>query len=192
VSVPLLPYSSTRRSRLHCALRIFLNPRTGPGTRCDFGQNGQTKRVPCAFGIRSTTTAHPGLHSLYSTGSGGATGVFTAGFTGLLLALATGRLADARFAGRASRFAALRLLDARRLALRPDRVVLVARMISTLTRPLAIAAWSRFVALLPNTPNHCLELPLGTYGRRCTICLSVRLLCRVFLPNVGNAHGVCG
>ena len=31
-----------------------------------------------------------------------------------------------------------------------------------------------------------------TYLRRSTMCLSVRLLCRVFLPNVGNAHGVCG
>src|SRR6266568_4463583 len=57
-------YSSTRRKRPHWACRIFLNPRTGPGTRCDFGQNGQTKRVPIAFGVRSTTTAHPGLHNL--------------------------------------------------------------------------------------------------------------------------------
>src|ERR1700742_692459 len=30
------------------------------------------------------------------------------------------------------------------------------------------------------------------YFRRWTIALSVRLLCRVFLPNVGKAHGVCG
>jgi hypothetical protein len=28
------------------------------------GQNGQTKRVPCAFGVRSTITDQPGLHSL--------------------------------------------------------------------------------------------------------------------------------
>jgi len=27
--------------------------------------------VPCAFGMRSTITPHPGLHNLYSTGSGG-------------------------------------------------------------------------------------------------------------------------
>ena len=73
LTVPSLPYSSTRRKRPHWACRIFLNPRTGPGTRCDFGQNGQTKRVPSAFGMRSTITAQPGLHSLYSTGSGGAT-----------------------------------------------------------------------------------------------------------------------
>jgi hypothetical protein len=37
-----------------------------PGTRCDNGQNGQTNRVPCAFGILSTITAQPGLHSRYS------------------------------------------------------------------------------------------------------------------------------
>ena len=34
--------------------------------------------------------------------------------------------------------------------------------------------------------------PETRYFRRSTMCLSVRLLCRVFLPNVGNAHGVCG
>jgi hypothetical protein len=33
---------------------------------------------------------------------------------------------------------------------------------------------------------------LGNYLRRSTMCLSVRLLWRVFLPNVGKAHGVCG
>src|SRR5229473_3282733 len=31
-----------------------------------------------------------------------------------------------------------------------------------------------------------------TYFRRSTMCLSVRLLCRVFFPNVGKAQGVCG
>jgi len=42
---------------------------------------------------------------------------------------------------------------------------------------------------------NCLKdfyLPETRYFRRSTMCLSVRLLCRVFLPNVGNAHGVCG
>jgi hypothetical protein len=34
--------------------------------------------------------------------------------------------------------------------------------------------------------------PETRYFRRSTMCLSVRLLCRVFLPKVGNAHGVCG
>ena len=55
------PYSSTRRSFTHCARRIFRNPRTGPETRCESGQKGHTKRVPCAFGIFSTITAHPAL-----------------------------------------------------------------------------------------------------------------------------------
>ena len=31
-----------------------------------------------------------------------------------------------------------------------------------------------------------------SYFLRSTICLSVRLLFRVFLPNVGKAQGVCG
>src|SRR6516225_6945822 len=96
MSVPSLPYSSTRRNRPHWACRIFLNPRTGPGTRCDFGQNGQTNRVPRAFGMRSTITAQPGLQSLYSTGSGGGTAAF-AGRTGFV-ALAMTRLA-VRFTG---------------------------------------------------------------------------------------------
>ena len=60
-----------------------MNPRTGPGTRCDLGQNGQTKRVPCAFGMRSTITPHPGLQSLYSTGSGGTMTGFRLARTGL-------------------------------------------------------------------------------------------------------------
>src|SRR5215470_8406003 len=129
MNVPSRLYSSTRRKRPHCARRIFLNPRTGPGTRCDFGQNGQTNRVPCAFGMRSTTTDQPGLHNLYSTGSGG--GATTrAGRTGLVVfvvALAV-RLADARFTGRL----------VRRLAARPVRDVLVARMVSALAWPPSI------------------------------------------------------
>ena len=32
----------------------------------------------------------------------------------------------------------------------------------------------------------------SNYFLRSTIFLSVRLLLRVFLPNVGKAHGVCG
>ncbi|PYU64752.1 MAG: hypothetical protein DMG49_25795 [Acidobacteria bacterium] len=121
MSVPSIPYSSTRRKRPHGARRIFLNPRTGPGTRCDFGQNGQTNRVPCAFAIRSTMTAQPGLHSLYRTGSGGATATLTSGRTGFVLFVATrlaARLA-ARFAGRLRRPAV--------------RVVCVARIVFALT-----------------------------------------------------------
>src|ERR1700680_3446748 len=37
----------------------------------------------------------------------------------------------------------------------------------------------------------CLSLSL-LYFLRCTICLSVRLFLRVFLPSVGKAQGVCG
>src|SRR3974390_1822441 len=87
-------YSSTRRKRPHWACRIFLKPRTGPGTRWDFGQNGQTNRVPSAFGVRSTITAQPGLHNWYSIGSRGTTS-FAAGLTA---ALATVRF-TARFTG---------------------------------------------------------------------------------------------
>jgi hypothetical protein len=189
VSVPSIPYSSTRRKRTHCARRIFLKPRTGPGTRCDFGQNGQTKRVPCAFGIRSTITPHPVLHSLYSTGSGGGTTTFT-GRTSLPL-FTTARFGGVRFTGRLDRLvtrrnAALRVL---RPALRPARVVRVARIVCALTGPFchhrpALASVVSFLVsnfLLPNA-----------YFRLCTICRSVRLLCRVFLPSVGKAQGVCG
>jgi hypothetical protein len=136
-----MPYSSTRRKRPHCARRIFLNPRTGPGTRCDFGQNGQTNRVPCAFAIRSTMTAQLGLHSLYSTGSGGATATLTNGRTGLVLFAVT-RLA-ARLAGRLRRAAV--------------RVVRVARIASTLTGRLSVRRQvSRFryvSSLLPALDN---------------------------------------
>jgi hypothetical protein len=72
------------------------------------------------LGIRSTITDQPGLHSLYSTGSGGAITAFT-GRTGLLVLTAV-RFADARFTGRL----------VRRLAARPVRVALVARMVFTL------------------------------------------------------------
>src|SRR5258708_3045536 len=70
--------------------------------------------------MRSTIPGQPGLHSLDSTGSGGATTTFT-GRAGLLAFTAV-RFTAARFTGR-------RFL---RLAARP-RVVLVARMVFTLT-----------------------------------------------------------
>src|SRR5260370_24394258 len=91
-------YSATRRKRPHCARRIFLKPRTGPATRCDLGQNGHTQRVPCALGMRSTITDHPGLHSLYSNGSGGATTTFP-GRAGLP-ALTAVRFQDTPFTAR--------------------------------------------------------------------------------------------
>src|ERR1700704_3495018 len=75
-------YSSTRRSLIHCARRSLRNPRTGPGTRCESGQNGHTNRVPCAFGVFSTATAHPGLHNRYCTCTGGAATNRPAGLAG--------------------------------------------------------------------------------------------------------------
>jgi len=100
--------------------------------------------VPCAFWICSTITDHPGLHSLYKTGTGGAattlTGrnTFTAkGFT----AFGTGR-AVKRFAVRfTTRFAAVFLLLRRAADLRAvRRVVLVARIASALSPRLLISA----------------------------------------------------
>jgi hypothetical protein len=94
-----------------------LNPRTGPGTRWDFGQNGQTNLVPCALAARSTTTDHPGLHNLYKTGSSAGTAAFTVGRAGLA-GFAVTRFAE-RFTGRLRRAA--------------ERAVRVARIAFTLT-----------------------------------------------------------
>ena len=88
---------------IHCARRTLRKPRTGPGTRCDTGQNGQTKRVPCAFGVFSTVTAHPGLHSRYSTCTGTADANRPTGFAGF----AAGRVARAGLCVRATRRAAV-------------------------------------------------------------------------------------
>ena len=178
MSVPSFSYSSTRRKRPHWACRIFLNPRTGPGTRCDFGQNGQTKRVPIAFGVRSTITDHPALHSLYSIGSRGTAACFLTTTATFTAALAAG-LEATRFATRLlDRFAPLRTAD-RRPAV---RLVRVARIASALHSQYHCAA-----NVLPQLlKNSC------RYFRRSTMCLSVRLLLRVFLPNVGKAHGVTG
>ena len=105
INLSNLPYSSTRRSFTHCARRNFRNPRTGPGTRCDSGQNGQTNRVPCMFGILSTITAHPALHSRKKTCGAGSS--FDTGFPSLTAAAAL-------------RGAALRALAGRRLELDRD------------------------------------------------------------------------
>ncbi len=113
-------------------------------------------------------TAQPGLHSLYSTGSGGATATLTNGRTGFALFAVT-RLAvrlAVRFTGRLRRAA--------------DRVVRVARIV--FLSPGGLAFTARILA----------SVNLRSYFLRSTMCLSVRLLFRVFLPNVGKAQGVCG
>ena len=116
-----------------------MNPRTGPGTRCDRGQNGHTNRVPCAFGMRSTITPHPGLHNLYSTGSGGTTTALT-GFkfarndlaSTLAVCFLAARLGRERFAAaRARARLAAAALPVDLLDL-DDRAVLVARITSAL------------------------------------------------------------
>src|ERR1700733_15545872 len=85
VNVASLTYPSTLRILIHCARRTLLNPRTGPETRCDTVQNGQTNRVPCAFGIVSTITAQPARHNRYCTCGAGVsfetfTDTFATGF----------------------------------------------------------------------------------------------------------------
>ena len=87
--------------------------------------------MPCAFGIRSTITPHPGLHSLYRTGSGGTTTGFKLARTGLAMTLAACFFA-ARF-GR-ERFTALLRRAVDLLAVLDERAVLVARITSALAR----------------------------------------------------------
>jgi len=70
----------------HCALRTLRKPLTGPGTRCEYRQNGQTKRVPCWLANCSTITAHPGLQKRDNTGSSCAAGVFPGVFPGIFTA----------------------------------------------------------------------------------------------------------
>jgi hypothetical protein len=161
-----------------------LNPRTGPGTRCDLGQKGQTKRVPCAFGMRSTITPHPGLHSLYSTGSGGTITGFRFARTGLATTFDAcffaARLGRERFAEALLRRAAAVLPDL------DERAALVAIICSRRAAVFKLPGFSLsyYCSLLGET--------LSAYFLRSTMFLSVRLLLRVFLPSVGKAHGVCG
>src|ERR1700747_1379087 len=119
-------YSSTRRKRPQGACRIFLNPRTGPGTRCDFGQNGQTNLLPIAFGARSTITAHPGLQSLYSAGSNGIAVCFFSSTAAFTTGFATG-FGAVRFATRLLDRFAPRRTAARRPAVRLVRVARIVR-----------------------------------------------------------------
>jgi len=130
---------STRRSLIHCARRSLRNPRTGPGTRCESGQNGHTNRVPCAFGVFSTATAHPGLHNRYCTCTGGAATNRPAGLAG--------------FAGRAGR-ADLRARATRR-AVERVRLLLVALHSFSLN---ARRARLTFFVLSTTRNNHQLRL----------------------------------
>jgi hypothetical protein len=161
-----------------------------------------------AFGVRSTSTAQPGLHSLYSMGSRGTfnlaagftTGFAAATFTDRFITRFTGRFANCRFLNRFTE-----------RDLRPAlRVVLVARIVPLSPASPAFAGrelrlvlvylWflvSGFRSLISDTryqlsgtgsqPNY--KKP---YFLRCEIIRSVRLLLRVFLPSVGKAHGVTG
>ena len=118
-------------------------------------------------------TVQPGLQSLYNAGSSG-TICDLRRRTGLATGFAATRLTAARFAGRARRFAAV---------LRPaDRFVRVARISSARSCDCYITA-----GILASV--HCKN---SNYFLRSTMCLSVRLLRRVFAPNVGKAQGVCG
>jgi hypothetical protein len=127
--------------------------------------------------MRSTTTAHPGLQSLYNTGSGGACWAFRTGTTAFAAGLTIARFAAERFAAAPS--------AARRPVV---RLVRVARIASALNPRLSFhrefPASVRFLRLFGRKTCN--------YLRRSTMCLSVRLFRRVFLPNVGKAHGVCG
>jgi hypothetical protein len=79
--------------------------------------------VPCAFGVFSTVTAHPGLHNRYSTCTGTAGANRPTGFTGFA-------------AGRAARVV-LRVLETRRAAGRAllDRDALIIVVSISLKHP---------------------------------------------------------
>ncbi len=147
------PYSSTRRSLIHCARRSFLNPRTAPDTRWEIAQNGHTNRVPCELGALSTLTAHPGLQNRYSTCTGTAT-KRTAGLTAF-----TGRLPRAGLRVRATGRPVVRV----RL-LRDALIIYSLNLFCPLRQAECLLA--RTKALL---------LTRTAYGlRRWTICLSPR------------------
>jgi len=165
VNVASLTYPSTLRILIHCARRTLLNPRTGPDTRCDTVQNGHTNRVPCAFGIVSTITAQPARHNRYCTcGAGTNFETFTAAFAAGFTVRLTARRGAAFLARRVAGRAA-RLVD-----LRDVRVAAIG-----FAPKLQLAAAAIFYLL-----------------RRSTIMRSLGRFFRVFAPNVGKPHGVCG
>jgi hypothetical protein len=134
--------------------------------------------------MRSTITPHPGLHSLYSTGSGGT----TTGFRLARASLAT-TFGACFFATRLGRERFAEALLRRAAAVLPDldeRAALVAIIYSHRAAVFKLPGFSlsHYCSLLLKT--------LSAYFLRSTMFLSVRLLLRVFLPSVGKAHGVWG
>jgi len=168
-----LAYSSTRRNLIHCARRSLRNPRTGPETRCDKVQKGQTNRVPCWLGCFSTSTAHPDLQNRYITGGTGTAAALPPGLAPSLPGLRAG------FAARAA--ACFRAPEARRAA---------ARLICETPMALSVNISGR-AGIGPFLLKS--GLPFSRYFfRRSAIIRSVRRLCRVLAPSVGKPQGVCG
>src|ERR1700727_3002196 len=136
MNVASLTYPSTRRILIHCARRTRLNPRTGPETRCDTVQNGHTNRVPCAFCVVSTITAHPARHSRYCTcGAGINFEILATGLAALLTRFVARRgvaFRVRRVAGRAARRVDLRDVRVAAIGFAPQLQLAVARVPQTL------------------------------------------------------------
>jgi hypothetical protein len=134
--------------------------------------------------MRSTITPHPGLHSLYSTGSGGTTTGFRLARAGLATTFGA-----CFFAARFGRERFTEALLRRAAAVLPDldeRAALVAIICSRRAAVFKLPGFS------PSYYCSLLVKTLSAYFLRSTMFLSVRLLLRVFLPSVGKAHGVWG
>jgi hypothetical protein len=101
-----------------------------------------------AFGVRSTITAQPGLHNLYSTGSSGTASLaagFAAGFTaaGFTVRFTTRLLV--RFTGRALRPAPRVVLVARIVPLSPTGSKIASREL----RLLFVVPWALSLPIAP-------------------------------------------
>ena len=136
--------------------------------------------MPWAFGVRSTMTDQPGLHSLYSTGSRGtATAFFITGRAGLVFFTVT-RLEGERLVRR----------EVLRRAVRPARVVLVALIAYALTEPLTLTArflaWFRLVL-----PVHSPLLQNYFFRTTQTICAAARFAgrCAYYSASSSQALG---
>jgi len=151
-----LRYSSTLRKRLHCARRTFLEAahRTRDAMRLGAErttQNACLARWECVPQLPTSRLAT----SLYSTGSGGAMTAFT-GRTGFAFDCGS-------FCGRA-----LHGRLVRRLAARPVRVALVARMVFALTGlPFAAGGWFSCLHSLLPALNDLLVRTLVSCGSSC-------------------------